>query len=96
MVALGSVARGLTWELFSSAFVSLVLCSTAFTCVVSCSEVSNCHSAHVQVSRRMWAVLLHCMRMRPACAQLRGCTHGAMRLPLDCVLICYSAVGSLP
>ena len=37
----------------------------------------------------MWAVLLHCMRMSPACAQLRGC---ARCNTLDCVLIYYSAV----
>ena len=71
----GARFGGLTWGCCSSAFVSLVFCSTAFTCVDFCSEVSNCHGAHIQeVRRRMWAVLLHCTRTSPACAQLRGCT----------------------
>ena len=69
----GAWLGGLTCGRCSSAFVSLVLCSTVFTWVVFCSELSNCQGAHTQVRRRMWAVLLHCMRMSPACAQLRGC-----------------------
>jgi len=65
----GAWLGGLTCGLCSSAFVSLVFCSTVFTCVVFCSEVSNCHGAHthVQVRRRMWAVLLHCMRIMVQC-----------------------------
>jgi len=64
----GAWLGGLTWGFCSSAFVSLVFCSVATCVVVFCSEVSNCHG----VRRRMWAVLLHCMRVSPACAQLRA------------------------
>ena len=38
----------------------------------------------------MWAVLLHYMRMSPACAQLRGCTVYSAFAALFTVLICYS------
>ena len=69
----------------------LAFCSSVFTSLVFCSKVSNYHGAHTQVKRRMWAVLLHYMRMSPACAQLRGCTVYSAFAALFTVLICYSS-----
>ena len=68
----------------------LAFCSSVFTSLVFCSKVSNYHGAQTQVKRRMWAVLLHYMRMSPACAQLRGCTVYSAFAALFTVLICYS------
>ena len=57
--------EGGTCGVCSSAFVPLVPCSSVFASAVFCFLISFCgHGAYTQVKRRMWAVLLHCMRRR--------------------------------
>ena len=87
MVALRVVARGADLRLLLLRLLGLLLLGLHFRGLLL-QGLQLPHDAHTQVKRRMWAVLLHYMRMSPACAQLRGCALCTAFAACHCVLIC--------